>query len=221
MNPHKNSIHIYLACFNSRLTLKPVLKFKVIITLLIVMICTGNLMAQFSKGRMLVGGTASFSSLTTKDDAFSSDITSNMFTITPRAGYFIIDNLAIGLDVSFGITKASTSTSSQSSKSTSILAGPYVRYYLKPGIFFQGEYQLGSSKVSYDATGIKFDYTENLSAWAISAGYALFLNDQVAVEPMISYKSSVAKESMQDYKGTNAGVVIGIGLQIYLGKNSR
>jgi len=217
MNLRNTSAGIGISHFHLR-RLKTTPKLKMIITLLTVMICTGNVMAQFNKGRMLVGGTASFSSLTTKDDAYNSNITNDMFTLTPQAGYFVIDNLAVGLDASFGLGKSTTS--SGTTKYTYILAGPFVRYYLKPGIFFQGEYQFGSEKytISFppylNQTG-----TETLSAWALSLGYALFLNEHVAIEPMVSYKSSIAKET--DYKGTNAGIAIGVGLQIYLGRNSQ
>jgi len=217
MNQRNSPCGIGLSYFYSR-PVKTTSRLKVITTLLIVMICTGNLMAQFNKGRMLVGGTASFSSLTTKDAAYSSDITNDMFTLTPQAGYFIVDNLAVGLDASFGSGKSTTS--SGTTKFTYILAGPFIRYYLKPGIFFQGEYQFGSEKLTINIPSyLNQTVTETLSAWALSAGYALFLNEHVAIEPMVSYKSTIAKET--DYKGTNAGIVVGVGLQIYLGKNSQ
>lgn len=218
MNPSNHPIctgHIRLNLWPQK---KPAQKLKTILTLSIVIVCTSNAMAQFNKGRVLIGGSASFSSLTTKDDAYSSDITNNLFTLTPQAGYFIVDNLAVGLDASFGTGKSTTS--SGTSKYTYILAGPFVRYYLKPRIFFQGEYQFGSEKFTINVPPyLNQTVTETLSAWALSAGYALFLNEHVAIEPMVSYKSTVAKET--DYKGTNAGIAVGIGLQIYLGKNSQ
>ena len=64
--------------------------------------------AQFNQGRMLVGGVASFSSLTTKDGSYSTK--GNVFTLSPQVGYFVINHLAVGLDVSFGSSKQTASS---------------------------------------------------------------------------------------------------------------
>ena len=213
-------IDVFKSLFKNR-ALKKIKQHKIlVVTTLVIFMWMANghsALAQFNQGRMLVGGAVAFSSLTTKDDAVSTDTKSTSLSLTPNVGYFVIDNLALGLDVSFTTQKDTQGAST--SKSTGILAGPFVRYYLKPGIFFQGEYQFGSEKFTFEGAPFSGEFKENLSAWALSVGYAWFLNDHIAIEPMISYKSVSANEKDVDYKATNSGLNIGIGFQIYLGKS--
>jgi outer membrane protein len=94
------------------------------------------------------------------------------FSIKPTVGYFVTDGLALGLSFDF------ESTSYESSTSSSIMAGPYVKYYLggtniKP--FVQGDLLVG--KVD-DA---------NISGSDIAGGVAVFLNDVVSLEFGIGY----------------------------------
>jgi len=175
--------------------------------------------SQFNKGRILLGGNSSFSATTEKYKSGNTTTTeskSTSFTFNPQVGYFFIDNFAagLGLIVDAGSTKYE-GTNNKSSFS-SFQVAPFVRYYLKPGIFFQGMYGIGSENDT-NTNGTKSSYS--LSSWSLGAGYAWFLNDHVAVEPFIGYKSNAYK--LNGNKTIDGGLSINIGLQVYLGASSK
>jgi hypothetical protein len=195
---------------------------RIFIVLVLAMISSGAF-AQFNKGRYLVGGGLSFQTYANKTKAGSTTNTgahSTDFTLSPDAGYFVIDNLAVGasLNLGAGSTKG-TGTNPSKTSSTSIGLSPFVRYYLSQGIFFQGQIGFGSEK-SKDTPGGSTTTTTtkyNTSNWSLGAGYAYFLNDFVAVEPMIGYGANAQKTSNPDIKYSYPGLFIKVGFQVYLG----
>lgn len=203
-----NTLHTYShsGFRSSRTTCSLSMLLPVMMTLAILAMNYQTSLAQFNQGRMLVGGSASFSSMTYKETFMGStspNSTTNRFSITPKVGYFVINNLAVGLDASF-------STENESTVTTTFMAGPFVRYYVKPGLFFQGEYLLGSGKE---------DNTESsISSWSAGIGYAIFLNDHIAIEPTVAYTSNVTKYKEDNEKDIVTGLAVAIGFQIYLGK---
>lgn len=178
--------------------------------------------SQFNKGRVLLGGNSSFSATTQKYKSGSTTTTlskTTSFTFNPQAGYFFIDNFAAGLGVIVQTTTVKDDNSSDKSSSTSFIVAPFVRYYLKPGFFFQGMYGFGSENDSQTSGIIKSDQSYSRSMWSLGAGYAWFLNDHVALEPFIGYQSDVYKRNGN--KNIDGGLAINVGLQVYLGQSSK
>jgi outer membrane protein len=181
--------------------------------------------AQFEQGRMLAGGRGSLSIVKDKNKVGNTSVvtgTNVNFTLTPQFGYFIMDNLAVGAELQFGVSSFNPKDNGFSSSSTvNTLIGPFARYYFEPGIFVQGGFGLGSQSTKFEAgngttTEIKF-VTSRVN---LGVGYALFLNDNVAVEPMIMYQSMVNREIDSDpvEKDVDNGIYISVGFQIYLSK---
>jgi outer membrane protein len=198
---------------------------RIITVIVFAMICS-SAFAQFNKGRYLVGGSLGFSATANKSKAGSTTTTSSHstdFSLSPDAGYFIIDNLAVGaaLGLSAGSTKY-TGNNADKNSSTSVSLSPFVRYYLSQGIFFQGQVGFGSekNKNKNGATNTTTTTKYNTSNWSIAAGYAYFLNDFVAVEPMIGYGANVTKTTNPDVKYSNPGLFLRVGFQIYLGERN-
>lgn len=73
--------------------------------------------AQTEKGKMLLGGQLSFSgnnqSSSLVNEKYDSDIKTSSFSLEPSFGYFVKDNLAIGVDLGFGSTTTNSESSSQ------------------------------------------------------------------------------------------------------------
>ncbi|HEX8060646.1 MAG TPA: hypothetical protein VF473_06895, partial [Cyclobacteriaceae bacterium] len=115
---------------------------RIVIVLALAMISSGAF-AQFNKGRYLVGGSLGFQTHANKAKAGSTTTTGSHttdFSLSPDAGYFIIDNLAVGAALDLGISSTKDSGSNPGKTSnTSIGLSPFVRYYLNQGIFFQGQ----------------------------------------------------------------------------------
>lgn len=195
---------------------------KIITLFAFALICSGAF-AQFNQGRYLVGGSIGFSANTSKSKTNSATNTtghSTNFYLSPDAGYFIIDNLAVGAGL--GLTSSSSKgdgNDDSKNTTTSFSLSPFARYYLDPGIFFQGQIGFGSSSNKYkpDGTGTTITTKAGVFDWSLAAGYAYFLNDYVAVEPMVGYSSRVSNYKDSDTKGINSGLFINVSLQVYLG----
>lgn len=194
---------------------------RIVIVLALAMISSGAF-AQFNKGRYLVGGSLRLDTYTSKTKSGSTTTkggNSTDFTLSPSAGYFVIDNLAVGASLDFGASSTKYTGSSGKSSSTSIGLSPFVRYYLSQGIFFQGQVGFGSQNSKSPTGGGTTSTTKySTSNWSLGAGYAYFLNDFVAVEPMIGYGSNSQKTtSGPDVKYSQPGLFIKVGFQVYLG----
>jgi len=181
--------------------------------------------AQFNKGRMLVGGTLGFKASTFKTESSGNttvDGKQNEFTFNPQFGYFIINNLAVGAGINATLTKfKSDRNTGYEYTSTSFQIAPFVRYYIKPGVFFQGTYGIGPQKTKYGASGNQSELKATNNSWSLACGYALFLNDHVAIEPMFGYGMSSTKyketEDTIEYKSKSSGLFLRVGFQVYLG----
>ena len=159
--------------------------------------------AQTQKGNWLVGGSGTFAS--TEQGEFK--VTS--FGISPTAGYFIADNLAIGASLNFTSYKEDDDDDAV----TSFSFGPLVRYYfvnLGPSakLFGQADLAFGSTK---------YVESEGFTEWGISAGPAIFLNPHTALEITLGYGSQKYKDA--DDAANTFGV--NVGFQIHLGGGSK
>lgn len=163
---------------------------------LILAFSVGIANAQLQKGSTLVGGSIGNLDLDLGDD--------NVFSInlTPRVGYFIQDNVAIGAKVGLGYTF-------QPGKDAySYNVNAFGRYYfgkeefdtiLKQGRWFlEAGAGLGGSRA---ATEIGF----NLN---FGPGYSYFLNEHVAVEGLLLYNGTFGD-------GSSNGLSLNVGFQIY------
>jgi len=145
-----------------------------------------SLNAQIDRHTFMVGGSLSF-------DNSKSENSNNSFTtlkISPSVGYFLINNLAIGTELNYRKYESFYSVS----------IAPFLRYYVKN---FYGEVQYGYY-VSNNASDsfLKFDI-----------GYALFLNDNVSLEPAFYLTEQFDGSNVS---GRNIGMQIG--LQVYLNR---
>ena len=175
--------------------------------------------AQFNQGRMLVGGSAEIRTMADKDKSGGTTVTNGNRTslsLSPSFGYFIIDQLAVGAAIDMGLSKWNDKSGfDDDNTTTNIQLQPFVRYYLPMGIFFQGKFGLGTAKTTYDDDSRDNKY--NTSSLALSAGYAIFLSDNVSLEPEFGYRTSKFKNTDSDTKNLNSGIFLRIGFQIYLG----
>lgn len=157
--------------------------------------------AQINKGQWLVGGTAGFQSHK------QGETKATEFDFSPNAGYFFIDKLAGGLRVDLTSIKYKDADDA----STSFLFSPFVRYYFletaKPlNIFADASYGFGSQKEGGESA--------SQNGFAISAGPALFLSPNTALEFALQYRS-MGGDAYSDDNLNSFGVKIGF--QIHLG----
>ncbi|WP_276496031.1 hypothetical protein [Pontibacter litorisediminis] len=126
-----------------------------------------------------------------------------------KGGYFLIHDLAIGIDLGMSHESyiVSVEGAKQTFRRTYLLGGPFTRYYLDNGIF--GELNLKGGLLNF-STGDKTDIAQG----TLGVGYAIFVNEKIAVEPMLSFRYT------REWQGNDANVsfgpMIGVGIQAYL-----
>jgi outer membrane protein len=159
--------------------------------------------AQIEKGTILAGASSNlgYNSFTPKDaDAITA------FNIDLKGGYFIIDNLALGLNIGF----SSQDDSNSDTKTTSTALGVFARYYIQGKIFIEGGFD--SYKDKDESGGSEFE--SSYTGINIGVGYAAFITDNIAVEPALGYTSVSG-----DFEGSGFGINVGFTLYLNRGGN--
>jgi len=168
------------------------------------------------KGHFIIDGSIFFSTNNSKSeqDGFNTKSNAFGFGISPKAAYFIADRLALGLETSFNYTDnefTNTDGDKTSSNSTAISAGPFFRYYLMNGIF--GQASLGFGTSNSESNG--FENKSDFFRYQLGVGYAIFLNQHISLEPIISYRYN-KNTSDSSFETINNGFTLGAGFTIYL-----
>jgi hypothetical protein len=179
---------------------------KIITSILTVALMYGA-SAQTSSGNILIDGSSSFSFNSMKNADSKSTETNIDLGLT--GGYFVIDGLAVGLGINL-LMESSKPDGGDADKSSITMISPMARYYVGDiGVWGQISYGFGSA--SYD--GEKAYSVSNLG---ISAGYAIFLNDNISLNPTLGYNMMSTKMEGADDKSKDAGIAAGITIAVHL-----
>jgi hypothetical protein len=153
--------------------------------------------AQIEQGTFLLGAKTNAGFNFFNEDAGDY----SQFNIELKGGYFVIENLTLGLNLGF-------SSISEGDASLNVSEfGLFGRYYINGKIF--GGIGYSSQKTKYD-----FGFGDGESTTSIipiELGYAAFINDVIAIEPALNYTIYGS-----DSEGASFG--INIGISIYLGR---
>jgi len=144
-----------------------------------------NAQAQLDKNTMMAGGSLTFNRYTPKN---SNGTSSTWFSLNPDFGYFVADNFAVGAGFSFN---------GYGSGNNIVYFSPYLRYYVKK-FYLQSKFEYGRLN-SQSNSNLSFDL-----------GYALFLNDNVALEPAFYFS--------QNLNGQGNNIGFKMGFQIYFNR---
>lgn len=150
----------------------------------------------------MFGGEASFERLKPKGGGESR----TTFTLTPDLGYYIIDDLGLGLSVIYSRTNAGI-------LSLDLLAfNPWARYYIYKGLFARAGVQVGSYTIEFDNEEAKSTF----SGLDIGAGYSVWLSSSIALEPIVFLNVLNSKDESEEIKQTILG--LRLGFQAFLGR---
>lgn len=135
----------------------------------------------FGEGNIIVEGNLGFNSTNDKN----TDTKTSSFSFNPKAGYFISDDLAIGIEL--GIGSAKEETGGVEAKENNFGAGAFARYYfLELGERFKtyGEFGLGfdSYKEEFGGNEIK---TSGFGA-GLGLGMNYFVTENIAINFVLS-----------------------------------
>jgi hypothetical protein len=173
--------------------------------------------AKVKHGSLMLGGNMSGNYLVTSRDVdnLGNKVNARQINFIMRAknGYFIREDLAVGLDVN--ITHKSSKVTDLSerprepNRETLVLAGPFIRYYMLNGVFGEASALVGLH--NFNDVNNKNKALEG----GIGIGYAHFINEKFSLEPIISMRYFQKKD--RDGKlYQEIGPTFGFGLQVYL-----
>ncbi|MQP23752.1 outer membrane beta-barrel protein [Flavobacterium sp. LMO8] len=138
----------------------------------------------FAKGDMFVEGNINFS--TVKEDLGNGfEDTANSFNFNPKAGYFLTDKIALGVELGVGSSKLEESSPGGSDESTSnnFGAGVFARYYfLDLGQRFKTytEAGLGFGSRKWETNGVETQKDSNFGL-GIDLGIQYFVTPKMAI----------------------------------------
>ena len=170
-----------------------------------------------SKGHFIVDGSVSFSINNATFEGEDGNTKSNSFGIgvSPKAAYFVVDRLALGLETFFGYSDREFTNldgEKTSGNSTGISVGPFARYYLVNGLFGEASVGIGTNRSKSQGNVSNSDSFR----YQLGVGYAIFLGSQVSVEPIVSYRHSKNTNDRSSFESINNGFSLGAGFTIYL-----
>ncbi|WP_370089780.1 hypothetical protein [Ekhidna sp.] len=137
--------------------------------------CFSLAIAQTDQGGLLLSASTSLGFASTSYDA-PLEKTSN-FDLEVGAGYFLINNLAVGLNARFEKEKQGDD------ETTTKFFGPFARYYINGGFFVGASYARASLEEVFARAGNKIKF----SILAFEAGYPIWIVEKVAIEPSLNY----------------------------------
>jgi outer membrane protein len=181
--------------------------------------------SQTTKGRFIVSGAAGLqvNAGTIKyeyDGEDFGDTKQTTIQFTPSFGYFVIDNLAVGLSSS--ISSTTQKDDGDKYTSTSIAIAPTVIYFfpvegkIKP--FVQVAAGLNNASNKY-VPNEGPDEKESYSGLLLSGGggVAFFINDNVSFNAGLTYNRSSLKDSDDDNYKVKQGILSGsVGISVFL-----
>lgn len=150
-------------------------------------LAAGYVQAQTTAGHMMIGGNVGYTSQ--EDENLLGRLESKSFNINPQFGYFVADNLAVGLQVSYYNQKSNypdpfNADGKVEDKYNSISLLPFVRYYIftpNEKFAFYAEAKAGIGFTKIDNEG--FDEVKGRSFTArLSPGFSYFFNEKWALD---------------------------------------
>lgn len=185
----------------------------------------GAMNAQMEKGSWIVSGKTGigFNSATSKYSAEGQTIDGpkvSSFSITPSVGYFAINNLAIGVDLSYTSTKTTFKNSmvgvNYEENQSMIAVLPNATYFFATGTKVRP--YLGAGVGYGSATSTDFyndsETTKGGLLWGAKGGMVYLLNSSIGFDLGVGYNSFTTNETVESVKvkttvdtfGVNAGV---------------
>jgi outer membrane protein len=154
--------------------------------------------------------TVKFKSDDNNDDSESTKF--NCFNLMPKAGYFVIDNLAVGIDLQLGIftMKETYNSYTYKDRGTVFSAGPFLRYYFpvnKIMPYLEAGGSLGSATITSENENEEDKSKTNTNSFSAGAGISTPLGDKVALDLMLGYLSMTMKD--KEDNDNNERTIIG------------
>ncbi|MFA8435536.1 MAG: outer membrane beta-barrel protein [Marinifilaceae bacterium] len=196
--------------------------------LLVVTLSGFNLVAQTSfRGSMIISGNTNLNFITmenTRDSDFGEESLGkqNTFDFSPEIGWFVNDDLILGVGLPINITTNKDEDGDKTTVSSYILA-PFAKHYFGKGNvrpFFQAILGYGITKYKEDTKYFDYDadsYEMNSFLYGLGGGFSFFLNQNIALDFSTGYNHITSKpkdDNDSDYKMIKKGFQANVGFTI-------
>lgn len=182
-----------------------------------------------TQGQLLVSGASSLSfGAKTEKETYQGDQVGNKektsgFGLNPTVGYFIMDNLAIGLTLSENHSKSKFEDDTDvehSTKTNEIICGPIGRYYygttsLRP--FGQAFIGFGSYKVETTVGNVSTTPDKRkIFGFGAGIGAAYFIKENISFDAILGYSYFVNTDTEEtDYKWKDSALDLKVGISVF------
>ena len=161
--------------------------------------------AQTTSGSMMLGGGFR---IYTQGQESNEDYDYSELEFSPSFGYFVTDNLVVGLNFTVNTTKQDNGGTAQ--KYNAIALGPFARFYKftsneQFAFFAQAGFNFGSGKTDYTPGG---ETKSSFVNFNISPGFAYFFNNHWAAELALSGFSVSSRDPNKDVNDDKYSTVI-------------
>ena len=212
-------------------------KIRILFTCTMILFINGNIRAQTNQGQFLIGELSSInlswngipntmniglSTFKTKSDSGNEDNSNPdkefSISLTPKVGYFLIDNLAVGLEFTVGYSHANSGNGDYISNSTRTGVGPFIRYYVPVKnilTFTEAYYSYGSMNNRWDYTGDTGEHDYQVQQYGIGIGLGIPLGDKVSFDALLGYQSYIYK-AKEDNENNERSIIGTYGLKLGL-----
>ena len=160
---------------------------------------------SFSKGDVFISGSFGFGS---QKYTAGGNYKEDNFEVMPRVGYFVSENIALGLGLGYSTSSVQVTENADESKVNTIAAQAFGRYYFTPASQFSVFGQLSVEYASVDFDPVKV----NGFGVALAPGVNYFLSKNFALEAswgVLSYASAKA-----DVTGAESSTDFNLGLDL-------
>lgn len=145
----------------------------------------------FTKGDVFASGSIGYGSEKTGENK------NNVFTFSPKAGYFVTNNIAVGVKLGFtsGKDTEQVGPASIETKTNTFEAGAFGRYYFTPASQFSffGELSAGFNSSKTEIEGVPGESKSNGFNVGVAPGISYFVSNNIALEAtfgLLGYKTN-------------------------------
>jgi len=155
-----------------------------------------------------------------KSDAGEEDNPVKAFSLSliPRVGYFVVNNLAVGLDISIDYSRSKRMNSDIITKYTQLTTGPFLRYYVPTKKFLpfaEANYSIGSSGYKWTSDNADNEHKYQVQQYGFGVGMGFPLGEKVSFDTLVGYQSHILK-SKEDNEDNSRDIIGTIGLKLGL-----
>ncbi|OUR99010.1 hypothetical protein A9Q86_13145 [Flavobacteriales bacterium 33_180_T64] len=164
-----------------------------------------NTTGGFAEGDVFATGSISFGSETFADEKL------NQFTFNPSVGYFVSENIAVGVSLGYMSSKSEDGVSDDI-KVSALTAGAFGQYYFTPGEQFSFLVQLTAAYTSGKTEVGDAEAKNNGFIAGFAPGISYFVSDCLALQANIGVLSY--QTTKPDFDGAESTDNFNIGLNL-------